>query len=489
MAQALNAGRVPPRRRTLFGLLDADGWGWATVKAAFWFVVIIVMLAYIPDRAYYFTVNRTLDVGLLAWSPVNFCPAENKTLPCPAPLGAVVPWEPAPTEASLPAPRTHGVTAQLGTNLLFIGGTDGTTPVDSVYLATVKDNLFGRWGTGPTLPAPRSDVALASVSGTVYLLGGLGADGKPTDTVWSITADATSGALGDWTPVAGVTLPEARSGAAAIAVADGLVVLGGRDANGTPTATVWKSTLKSDGTLGPFEAQQPLAAAIAGATAVQVGDFLWVYGGTDANGPSGAVQRGSLGTGIPVVPGATAVPNATPAPQKVLQWAVSNGANLPAARADATGFSANGVMYLVGGNDGTADRSEVYWTIPDAKGNLDGWKHLEQTDLPAGGLSGAAMALAGPHAFLVGGHTTAGLLSSVTWANLAPQAPFFQLGLVGAVVPALQINGEIGQQLGYLNAAGAGTLDFIILLAIGWGFAHKAQVRAWVDRRRARRRG
>ena len=41
-------------------------------------------------------------------------------------------------------------------------------------------------------------------------------------------------------------------------------------------------------------------------------------------------------------------------------------------------------------------------------------------------------------------------------ANLAPQPPFFQLGLVGATVPALKVSGEIGQQLGYLNAATAG---------------------------------
>ena len=52
-------------------------------------------------------------------------------------------------------------------------------------------------------------------------------------------------------------------------------------------------------------------------------------------------------------------------------------------------------------------------------------------------------------------------------ANTAPQSPFFQLGLVGATVPGLKIEGEIGQQLGYLNAAGVGTVNFIILILIG----------------------
>ena len=103
MTQALQPG-VPRRRRALFGLLDADGWGWAFVKAFFWFIVIIFLLGYIPDRAYYFTVNQTLDLGILAWSPVNLCPPTNKNLPCPPPFGAVVPWEESPQHILLPSP-------------------------------------------------------------------------------------------------------------------------------------------------------------------------------------------------------------------------------------------------------------------------------------------------------------------------------------------------------------------------------------------------
>ena len=48
--QALSPGTTT-RRRVLFGLLDADGWSWASLKAFFWFIVLIFMLGYIPDRA------------------------------------------------------------------------------------------------------------------------------------------------------------------------------------------------------------------------------------------------------------------------------------------------------------------------------------------------------------------------------------------------------------------------------------------------------
>src|SRR4029077_20534516 len=103
--KALPPGAV--HRRALFGALDADGWIWAGLKAFIWFILLIVLLGYIPDRAYYFTVGRTveIDAPILLWSPINLCPAENQGLPCPAPIGAVVPWAGGPQQLALPAGR------------------------------------------------------------------------------------------------------------------------------------------------------------------------------------------------------------------------------------------------------------------------------------------------------------------------------------------------------------------------------------------------
>src|SRR4029079_4761851 len=102
---------------------------------------------------------------------------------------------------------------------------------------------------------------------------------------------------------------------------------------------------------------------------------------------------------------------------------------------------------------------------------------------------GAPAVISGPNAILVGGTTSAGGGGTSGRANPAPQSPFFQLGLVGATVPGLKIEGEIGQQLGYLNAAGVGTVNFIILIIIGWGFADRAQARALIARVVQRGRG
>src|SRR4051812_873670 len=132
MAKALTSGR--PRGRVLFGALAADSWTWAGLKAFFWFIVIIMLLGYIPDRAYYFTVNRTIDLGIMLWSPINLCPAENHGLPCPVPAGAVVPWQVA-AGSDLPEARRNGSAAQLGSYLVYVGGTNGSDAMKSTLAA------------------------------------------------------------------------------------------------------------------------------------------------------------------------------------------------------------------------------------------------------------------------------------------------------------------------------------------------------------------
>ncbi len=520
--QALGPGTAVPRRRAVFGLLDADGWGWASVKAFVWLIIIIFILGYLPDRAYYLTVGRTVDLGVLVWSPINLCPPTNESLPCPAPIGAVIPWEPSPPELNLPQPRTDGSVLQVGSQIFYIGGSDGTTAsADVSVAATVQIGNFDKWTPGPALPEPRADASVAYVAGSIYVFGGRDATGAPTDTVFSLSPDTQTGALGAWSKVDTLKMPEARSGAGIAITPDGVLLIGGRNANG-PVATTWKTKLNSQGALGAWSSEQSLINPQADGTAVLIGDYLWLYGGSDANGPVGAVQRGSFGKAV-----AAGLP-ADPNTGKLVRWDVNNSANLPVARTNAAGWGANGAIYLAGGNDGSGPRNEVYWAVPTTSGDIPEWKHLAVGDLPAAGLEGAAPVVSGPDVILAGGVTQSGpapaasanpsaagtspatagtspagsaaspvppaaspaaaagstpiVLASSVRANTAPLSPFFQLGLVGATVPGLKIDGETGQQLGYLNAAGVGTVDFIILILIGVAFAHRAQTRALIGR-------
>ena len=479
----------------MFGLFDADGWAWATAKAFFWLLVLIMALGYIPDRAYYFMVSRTIELGILGWSPVNLCPPENGTeMPCPVPVGGVLPWQPSPAQAALPEPRRGGVAIQLGTNLLYAGGTDGTGASATSYLTKIDKGSFGAWTEGPALLEARTDAALATVSGTAYLIGGTGPDGAPTTTVWAIGLDPDTSELTTWSAEVGEgdertalpELPEPRAGASAVAVSDGIIVIGGRGADDQPTTTVWKSTLDDKGVLGEFKPQLSLQRPVADGSAAFEGSFIWVYGGSDASGASGSVQRADYGNGETAAEGdhgAVATPSAS-AEEGVTGWATLDAANLPVARTDAAGFVANGALYLVGGSDGTTAQRGLFWAVPDSTGNLPGgWRRLDPTDLPAG-LMDAAPVVSGSTAILIGGSDGTTELATSTRTSLAPGAPFFRLGIAGVVVPALQIPGEIGQQIGYLAAAGVGTGNFVILVIIGWAFNHRTQISAWRERRR-----
>jgi hypothetical protein len=259
-----------------------------------------------------------------------------------------------------------------------------------------------------------------------------------------------------------------------VSAPDGVLLIGGEGPDG-PVTTTWKSLLSATGTLGEWATEAPLQRPQADANAAIIGDFVWLYGGHDASGPVGAVQRGNIG-----IEAAAGFPE-NPDAGKVVRWDVNDAANLPGARDDAAGWSANGALYLLGGADATGPRTELYWSEPTSTGDINEWKHLPVSDLPAG-LTGASAFVTGPNVVAVGGASGGAALTSSVRANSAPQGPFFQVGLVGATVPGLKIDGEIGQQLGYLNAAGAGTLNFAILLLIGWGFAHKEQARGIIGR-------
>ncbi len=468
---------VTARRRTLFGLLDADGWSWAFVKSLFWFVLIILMLGYIPDRAYYFTVQRTVDVGILALSPVNLCPAENGGLPCPAPAGATLAWESSPAEVNLPATRTDGAAGIIGQTILFAGGSNGTAAVADTYVTHLNqgDNL-NAWAAAPALPEARADAAGVVLGNSLYVIGGYGPDGQPTSTVYSLTV-ANDGSLGDWVTEDALALPEPRAGAAAVAVSDGIVLMGGTataDAAGA-TRSVWKVQQDATGKLGTWAEQTPLYEENVDGFAAHLGDVIFLVGGRKADGSVvSTVQQGLVG-------GKTATaedPNAI-----LALWRASDQTNLPGPRTDLSGFTANGALYVQGGSDGVGPRAETLWATPDAEGVIPEWLHLATSDLGTG-VAGAAAFASGSHAFTIGGTTSSGPTAGLARVNLAPQEPYFQLGLLGAVVPALKLEGEIGQQIGYLNAAGAATVDFVILLLVGWGFAHKDRVRAFIASRR-----
>ncbi|HUR17078.1 MAG TPA: hypothetical protein VMZ33_07315 [Candidatus Limnocylindrales bacterium] len=486
MAQyALPPGAI--KRRTAFGLLDADGWGWATVKALFWFFLVIFLLGYVPDRAYYFTVSPTIDLGFNVISPINLCPAENKTLPCPAPAGAVIPWEQSPDNLSLPQGRAAAGVFTSGETIYLIGGRTDAGATTSVLTADVFEGNLTQWAEGPALPEPRSDAAVASVSGVPYVIGGLDASGAPSTTVFQGVVE--SGQLTGWEVATAAALPAGVSDSAAVGTGTSLFLFGGRTAEGL-SATVWRAHLNDAGT--ELEAwapvtELPLPEARADHTALSAAGAVYIVGGEGPSGTASSVFYLALDShGEPTIDHDSG---------RVFGWGVSAGSSaaaaLPEPRRGQTSFTNSGTIFALGGYDANnALAATNLWTVPSAtNGTIRAWSQRDETNLLAPRAEAAA-ALVGQHVFVIGGVGEGGALQTSSFrADVAPRPAFFRLGLFGLTVPALSIKGEIGQQLGYIIAGSAALGNFVLLVVIGWMYSHRRETMRffqWISRGRLR---
>ena len=493
-------GTAAPARRALFGLLDAAGWGWAFVRAVIWTLVIIFMLGYIPDRAYYLVASSSVELGLDLAPIVNICPAENGGLPCPAPVGALIPWK-SGAAASLPGVGVGGTLLQAGSHLYYFGGelkgaVDQFAVTGDAAVAEIGPDGLGAWAPGVALPEARFGAAGAYFAGKAFLVGGTSTTQAATSTVFVATPDATTKRIQSWSAAESLALPAPRTGASIAVVSDGLIVAGGSDEYNTPQATVWKATLQPDGSLGAWKELTMLPSPRVGAAAAIVGDSLYLWGGHDVAGPTAVVLRGEI-----AVAKSPVSEHGVPAPKppdngqgdapigSIYRWTATEGStNLPQAADGAALWSSNGTLYVAGGTIDGVPSHTISWTAPTATNGIGEWLHVDQSDLPEGSERiGAQAAVVGVQALLIGGVDAHGDAATTTLAaGTSPKSPVFRLGLVGLTIPALAIPGEVGQQLGYLSAAGAWTLNFVILLAAAVAYAQRERFAAWLRRLRGR---
>jgi hypothetical protein len=288
-------------------------------------------------------------------------------------------------------------------------------------------------------------------------------------------------------------LPAARSGAAVTVVSDGIVVLGGEGTDRSPTTTVWKAKLGANGELEPWASFMDLPEPRSFAAAAVVGDSIYVWGGKDANGPAAEAVRGDIAV-APAVGGHSApVVNPDQGDAEIgtiYRWdGGPQEGNLPTPRDGAALWSANGTLYVAGGTiDGVATTS-VLWAAPAAATGIAKWTTVELSNLPADGARvGASGVVIGAHVLLLGGADAAGAYSAgALAAGTSLKAPVFRVGLFGLTVPGLALQGEVGQQIGFLSAAGAWTLNFVIMLGAAVAYGQRERFRAWVGAKLGRK--
>lgn len=289
----------------------------------------------------------------------------------------------------------HGTVAT-STWLYSVGGDDGNNALSSVERAPINsDGSLGPWQETSPLAYAHSGAAVAMatvITGTttakyIYAIGGR--DGQRYYDRVEGAVIAVDGSLGTWQEGPHLTRP--RYEATAVVMGNYLYVLGGYDQEGNVLNSVERAAIKTDGTLSSWGlVSSSMRTPRYGAAAVVADGFLYVFGGKDGTGLSGSVERawigpdGGLGT-----------------------WQVVSILNVPRYRSAAAYL--NGFLYVLGG-DGGGPLSSVEWARPNTDGSVSSWNF---TSLLLVGRKGLSATVSGGNIYVSGGQDGGVVLKSV----------------------------------------------------------------------------
>ncbi len=204
--------------------------------------------------------------------------------------GTLGPWESILATNRI---RQGGAFFELGGALWAVGGNDntqtvdlgGNTATDTVEgAALTSDGSLGTFQThGATTVAPMADFRSALIGNYLYLIGGRdGATMQASKRVQVATiqdAAHSTGGLGTFAATTS-TLPAVRALFASATIGDHVYLIGGHDATFAPLATIDVATVRTDGTLSPFQtASSALLEARQGPSLAILGRRLYVLGG------------------------------------------------------------------------------------------------------------------------------------------------------------------------------------------------------------------
>lgn len=199
----------------------------------------------------------------------------------------------------------YGGSAAIVNGYMYIAGgcttaaTDCTTATNSVQYAQVQaDGTLGGWSTGTNLPASLAWGQLETAGGSLYYIGGqTGGSNNGTTNVYWITP-AGDGSLGSWN-TASNGLPAGRTQHGATVWNNRLYVVGGNDASGTTTSTVYVSPQLSSGgniTSAWDTASTSFNVARSGAAVIAYANNLYVLGGYTGSNYLNDVQYSQIST-------------------------------------------------------------------------------------------------------------------------------------------------------------------------------------------------
>jgi len=322
-------------------------------------------------------------------------------------LGA---FNPVPAQ-SLATARWRASAVTLPDAVFVTGGFDERA-LNTVERAAVNtDGTVGPFATiaGLTLNTARFHHASAVIGNAVYVFGGATAMGVATDSVERAVIQS-DGTLGTFAPAG--RLAAARFGASALVLGNDVYLVGGAASAGAYLDTVERAPINPDGSLGAFTVVPgAVGTARAGHTSVVVGNSVLLFGGEGASGPLGSIERAAVGTG-----------------GTLGRFAVVPGATLATPRANHVSAVVGNYVFSVGG-EGRELLASVERASINGSGALGPFATVPGVSLVAS-RANAGMAVIGSGLYLLGGSRAGGFLRTIERATVNPDGtlgPFAQL--------------------------------------------------------------
>ncbi len=275
-------------------------------------------------------------------------------------------------------PRRGFALVEANGYLYVIGGYNGNLLKTVERAMIAQDGSLGQWVPATPMKMERYLLSAAAYRGHIYALGGHFLDGTATNTVERAEIKK-DGSLGEWLPVSSMLNPKFT--ASAVIVGDSIYVLGGVE-GGSILKTSERAPIRPDGTLGPWhEEKEQLTKPRSGMGVAFTNDRIYLIGGASFDklfddGEWAMITRsGEIRPFLPI-------------PHTARQ------------RYGSSALAAKGNIYVIGGFDGSA-----LSTVEKARINKDGspgdWE-VEKASLNTKRGWGAAVA-AGGFLYMIGG--------------------------------------------------------------------------------------
>ena len=338
---------------------------------------------------------------------------------------------------------SSGYLYQAGGATETYGFSDG---VNVFYAQVHSDGTIGNWNSATPLPEGVCYHAGVAANGFVYVIGGNHFNDEAGDFETNIVYYSkinSDGSLGAWnitTPLPKILFFLSAS------VWNSTIYVTGGSTDSTISSNVYSAQIQTNGSLSNWTTQASLPLEIYSQTEAANG-YLYVLGGTESNGD---ISQSVYCTKIN-------------ADGTLAGW--NQTTSLPQPESYFGAIAANGMIFSIGGYNGSVTTSSFYIAAVNGNGSLGSWS--SRTSLPVP-LYLFGVANNNSYIFLTGGQNNNGNNVSTVYSMALPAPP-----AAPQFVSRSFTNGNFQLQLASSTNTGFGLLaspDLINWTNIGWGF-------------------